>query len=146
MATFGTLKLKECNPATDSIKPYLERVKLYFQANDVQEDRMVPILLSSIGSATYSLLSDLVAPETPSTKSHDDITKALENHFQPKRLTISAKFNFHKRDQAMHESITKYHAALRKLATHCAFEGHLDQALRDRFVCGSAMSECSVDF
>ena len=36
----------------------------------------------------------------------------------------------------MRESVTEYHAALRKLATHCSFEDHLDQALRDRFVCG----------
>ena len=36
----------------------------------------------------------------------------------------------------MEESITEYDAALRKLATHCKFGTYLEEALRDRFVCG----------
>ena len=34
------------------------------------------------------------------------------------------------------ESISEYVAELRRLATHCEFADYLQQALRDRFVCG----------
>ena len=35
------------------------------QANDIGENKRVPILLSSIGASTYELLRDLVAPDAP---------------------------------------------------------------------------------
>ena len=35
----------------------------------IKEDKQVPILLSSIGAQTYSLIRDLVAPKTPGSLS-----------------------------------------------------------------------------
>ena len=135
MATqFGTLK--EFQPESDAIKAYLERVELYFTANSVDEDKQVPILLSAIGSATYALLSDLLAPDPPKTKSLSEISDVLRRHYEPKRAVIAERFHFHKRDQAVGESITDYDAALRRLATHCRFGATLEQVLRDRLVCG----------
>ena len=73
------------HPESDSIlKAYLERAGLYFVANNIPEDKQVPILLSSIGASTYSLLSDLLAPETPSVKSLAEISAALRKHFELK--------------------------------------------------------------
>ena len=59
--------LKEFLPDEDSIGAYLERASLYFVANGIEADKRVPILLSSIGAWTYSLLRDLIAPDVPST-------------------------------------------------------------------------------
>ena len=69
---------------SDSIKSYLERVTLYFTANGIEDDRKVPILLSSIGLSTYTTLSDLLAPETPGTKTYEDISTKLKDHFLQK--------------------------------------------------------------
>ena len=129
-------RLREFHPETESIKAYLERMSLYFTANGVAADKRVAVLLSSIGAATYSLLSDLVAPHPPSTKSLDEISGALRNHYQPQRVVIADRFHFHKRDQAAGVTIADYDAALRKLATHCKFGATLVDTLRDRFVCG----------
>ena len=135
MATqFGCLK--EFQPESDSIKAYFEREQLYFTANAVEENKQVPILLSSIGASTYSLLSNLVAPHLPSAKSLAEICTALRLHFEPKRAIIAERFHFYKRDQATGETIADFDAALRKLATHCNFGDTLEDALRDRFVCG----------
>ena len=78
MATFGTIPA--FRPESDSIKPYLQRVKLYFTANSVEDDQKVAILLTSIGASTYDRLSDLLAPEDPSTKSFDQLTATLNKH------------------------------------------------------------------
>ena len=61
--------LKEFRPDEDSIQAYLEVATLYFSANDIEEDKQVPILLSSIGAQTYSLMRDLVAPKAPGSLS-----------------------------------------------------------------------------
>ena len=54
----------------------------------------------------------------------------LKSHYDPKPLVIAERFHFHKREQG---SIAEYEAGLRKL---CKFGQYLDDALRDRFVCG----------
>ena len=129
-------RLREFHPESDTIKTYLERVSLYFTANAVDNDKKVAILLSCIGAPTYALLSDLLAPDQPSTKSLPAITTALCSLYEPKRAVIAERFHFHKRDQAPGETATDFDVALRKLALHSNFEATLDDALRDRFVSG----------
>ena len=128
--------ITEFNPESDSIKAYLERVEMYFTANAIPADKQVPILLSSIGASTYSLISDLVAPNFRGTKSIAEISDVLRKHYEPKRAVIAERFHFHKRDQAAGESMADFDAALRKLATYCNFGDNLEETLRDRFVCG----------
>ena len=49
---------------------------------------------------------------------------------------IAERFKFHRRNQGEGEGIAKYMAELRKLADRCQFGGYLEEALRDRLVCG----------
>ena len=102
----------------------MERVEQFFLANDIDDDHKVPTLLSLIGGKTYTLLRDLLAPEKPATKSFQQIVTTLQQHLSPKPLEIEE------------ESILSYVAQLRTLATHCNFGGNLNEALRDRLVCG----------
>ena len=131
---FGTLK--EFNSDVETITKYLDRVLQYFKANEVADVKRVSILLSSIGSMTYSLICDLAAPENPKTLTLPAIAQLLKDHFEPKRLIISEQFTFHRRNQRSGETIAEYDAALRKLAVTCELEAYLEEALWDRFVCG----------
>ena len=134
MATFGTLK--EFESENEKISSYLEHVKLYFIANGIEEEKQVAVLLSVIGSKTYSLICDLVAPAHPKQKTFTNLVDVLKKHFEPKPLVIAERFTFHRRNQGLNELILEYLAELRRLATHCEFEDYLNQALRDRLVCG----------
>ena len=49
---------------------------------------------------------------------------------------IAERFHFHRRNQAPEESVSDFIAQLWRLATYCEFGNYLDEALRDRFVCG----------
>ena len=90
--------LREFIPVDDCILSYLERVLLYFTANDVAGVKQVVVLLSSIGPTTYALLNDLFAPEKPSSKNFKQIFEAFANHYEPQRVIIAEKFHFHKRN------------------------------------------------
>ena len=96
----------------------------------------MPVFLNAVGKTHYRLLSHLFAPEPPARKSLDEIQNALRGHYESKPLVISERFNFHRRQQGQGETVSQYVAELRKLAIHCQFGGYLDEALRDRFVCG----------
>ena len=134
MATVG--RIEEFNPEKERISVYLERVELFFVANDVEDGKQVATLLSMIGSKTYALLSDLLAPEKPASKSLKQLKKTLQTHFEPKPVVIAERFQFHRRNQEAGESVAEYEAELRRLAANCKFGDHLTQAIRDRLVCG----------
>ena len=119
---------------------YLERVDLFFLSNDVAAEKKVPIFLNCIGSTTYSLLRGLVAPEKPADLSLADLTAKRKAHFEPKHIVSAERFQFHKRGQNHGESVAEYLAELRRLAARCAFGNYLEEALRDRLVCGCAAS------
>ena len=133
-AVFG--QMERFNSDNEGIQPYLERVELYFVANEVGEDRRVPVFLSVIGSKTYALLRDLLSPVKPSEKTFDELKQVLEGHYNPKKVVIAERFRFHRRSQAAGESVVEYVAELRRVTANCDFGDYLDQALRDRFVCG----------
>ena len=98
--------------------------------NKITGDSEVPTI---VGPKIYSLLRDLHAPTLP-----EECTKfeKLKGHFNPKPLVIAERYRFHQRSQRSDESIAEYLADLRRLATHCEFGNFLNDALRDRLVCG----------
>ena len=97
------------------------------------------------------MLSDLLAPATPGSKTYAEITYGL---FPATKSKIAERFHFHKRDQAAGETVAEFDAALRRLAVNCTFGDALQDTLRDRFVCGlrheamqrRLLSESSLDY
>ena len=133
-ATFG--HIQEFRPDDESISAYLERLQLFFEANSVVEAKQVPVLLSVLGAKNYALLRSLLASALPKDKSYAELVWTLKRHFEPKPLIIAERFYFHRRNQNMGESVADYVAELRRLSIKCEFGDFLDEALRDRFVCG----------
>lgn len=129
-------KLEAFDETREDWSAYVERVEQYFLANDVENDKKVPVLLTVIGGKTYSLLRTLTSPAKPSTKTFDEIVEILKGHLSPKPLVIAERFRFHKRDQREDENINSYVAELKKLSEHCEFDTALADTLRDRLVCG----------
>ncbi|XP_048854231.1 uncharacterized protein K02A2.6-like [Brienomyrus brachyistius] len=115
---------------------YIERFEHYVSANDITAVRKVAVLCSVMGPKTYGLLRSLVAPTKPGTMIYEDIVAVLQAHFAPKPLVIAERFRFHKRNQGEGETVAQYVAVLKRLSEHCEFGGYLEDALRDRFVCG----------
>lgn len=72
----------------------------------------------------------------PKSKTLAEITSGVLKHCEPKRAVIVERFRFPKRDQAMGESVADHVVVLDRLSIHCKFEGYLDDALCDCFVCG----------
>ena len=128
--------IEEFNPDKEQISTYLERLELFFVANEVVDEKQVATLLSVIGGKTYALLRDLLAPDKPASKSLGQLKDTLRAHFEPKPVVIAERFQFHRRNQEAGELVAGYDAELRRLATNCKFGYYLSQAIRDRLVCG----------
>ena len=134
-------KIEEFNSASTSINRYLERLEQYFVANSVPADsaeshKRRAILISVIGAKAYDVLSDLCSPTPPSEKTCAQLTTILKNHIAPKKLIIAERYRFHNCTQREGESVTAFAAKLKYLAFICQCGTNLNEALRDRFVCG----------
>ena len=81
----------------------------------------------------FTLLRSLTAPDKPGDKEYDELVTLLTRHMALKSLVIAERFRFHKRDQREGESINEY---VQRLSEHCDFGTGLNDALRDRLVCG----------
>ena len=80
--------LGEFDHCSNSIASYLERMQLYFEANSVEDERKVAVLLTVIGAKTYETLKSLLSSERPRDKSYDQLVAALQKHYDPKPLVI----------------------------------------------------------
>ena len=132
-ATYGTPQ--EFKSECETITAYLERLKAYYDANDIPAAKRVAVLLSIIDPNTYAILRSLMAPDSPRSKNLETITKALKNHYEPKPIVIAEHYHFHLRNQSSTESIGDYIAELHRLASTREFGTFLNEALRDRSVC-----------
>ena len=98
MATRTTIgQIQEFCPDSESFAAYVERVELFFTANDIPAEKKVPVFLSVVGGTTYGLLRNLLAPASPKDKSFKEIVDTPKAHFEPKPLVIAERFHFHRR-------------------------------------------------
>ena len=78
LSVFG--QLGEFNAGSEKISTYLERLKVFMEANSVGEDKKVAVLLTT----------------NPREKSSDKLTQALKTHYEPKPVIIAERFRFYK--------------------------------------------------
>ena len=105
-------------------------------ANRVVTENRVAVLLSVIGNKAYGLLRNLLSPNKLAEQSYNTLVSALQKHFEPKPIVIAERFHFYRQVQGSGESIAAYLAELKRLSRDFAFQGHLEEALRDQLVCG----------
>lgn len=118
----------------DDWELYVERLELYFMANDVRTEKQVAVLLTKISPETYKLIRDLCAPDKPNTKSFAELAKLVNDHLNPKPSETMERCKFYQTHQAATESIADFTARLKSLSINCNF-GDAKVALQDQLVC-----------
>ena len=112
-------------PEAETVVAYLDRLNLYFEANEIAEAKRIAVFLTVIGPANYTLLRGLVPPANPKDKTLAQLQAALKAHYEPKTIVIAEQFRFYRRAQAASKTIAEFVAALRKLAATCDFDTFL---------------------
>ena len=91
--------ISEFDPSVCDFKIYIERLRVLFDANSIEESKQVPVLLTLIGEKCYGVLRDLVSPDLPTSKTFDQIVTVLTNHYSPAKSEIAERFKFLRRRQ-----------------------------------------------
>ena len=107
---------------------------MFVSANAIETEKVVPTLLTVIGSMHYTLLSGLVSIELPKDKSYDELVSLLTKHYNPKPIVIAEHFHFYRRDQKAGKSIADYLTTVQHLASRCQFGAFLTEVMHDKLV------------
>ena len=135
MGSFG--RLEGFDPAQEDIEEYIERFELYCTSNGLTDaDKKKSTFLTSIGRDAYHVVRGLTRPGAVTDKTLDELQDLLKSHYAPARIQIAERFKFYRRQQNPGESVVEFLSALRQMAGFCNFGDFLDDALRDRLVCG----------
>ena len=110
-----------------------KRLSQFFIANEIPTARKGALLLSVIGSRTYTLLRSLLHPEVPGDKTYEQLVTALQEHFEPKRLVVVERFHFNRLNQGNGESVLEYVAELKRLAGTYEFGAFLARGVEGPF-------------
>ena len=120
-------------------KSYVERAKLYFTANDIDDaTKQRAIFLSFCGDGTYRQIKDVLSPQRPTEVALKDIFTVMTTHLQPQPSEIVQRFQFNTRTRQPQESVATYVTQLKRITETCNFgdAARLNEMIFDRLVCG----------
>ena len=134
-AVFGTVT--EFGEGVEERPQYVDRLEQFFAANGIElEGKKRSILLSVVGTRTHQLLTSLVAPEKPGSKTYDELKNIVEQHLSPPPSEIVQRYRVHTCVRQEGEPVTNYVCRVREVARRCNFGQALTEMLRDWLVCG----------
>ena len=87
-------QMLEFEPLAESFSVYVEWVNLFFTANEVPEEKRVPVFLTIVEKSTYALLRNLLQPSLPKDKMFEDIMEILKSITNLLCQWLPSGFNF----------------------------------------------------
>ena len=114
MRTIGQYKkISEYEKDRENWVCYIERIMLFFEANEIEEhSKKRALLLSSVGAEMYKVIKSLAMPKKPAEKSFKEIVDLLKEHQIPMSNKIAEIFKFNMRDRKKGQSLSEYLAEL----------------------------------
>ena len=92
MASYG--QMKEFLPAKGDWITYAERLSYYFEPNSIKDaNRKKAVLLSVCVTETFSLLKDIITPNSLPDKTFNELSQALEENCNLEPSVIVEWFN-----------------------------------------------------
>ncbi|XP_026726899.1 uncharacterized protein LOC113493227 isoform X2 [Trichoplusia ni] len=125
--TSGNLS-KEWEKWKKAFKIYYEACELHSKENIVQ----INILLHIIGEKCREVYEQF----TGEYKTIEDLLKAFDAFFLPRKNITIERHSFFTRDQRDLESIEQYVFELNKIAAKCEFKDLCSELVRDKMICG----------
>ncbi len=99
---------------------HLEHLNQFFIANDVTNvDKQKAILITSLSSENYQLLTNFFSPDSPMTATYSELCTRLRDHFVPEKVEVAEGNRFYQRNQHAVESVKDFLADLRHRAKDC---------------------------
>lgn len=121
-STVSGITLQPYDEINESFDSYLQRLQNYITLKGVTNaTTKLHIFLNCIGPKHYQVLKNLTAPNTPESKTYEDLVQILRNHIAPEPGEVAQQHKFCLRIQQEQESIANYVAGLKEIGGKCNF-------------------------
>lgn len=125
------------SPRDESWLLWKERLEIHMvDINCTEENAKKSTLLKAIGPIPYETLHNLCSPASPVSKTYKELCELLKTHYTPPTIVFRERKNFHSATQSTDESVSEWHARVKKLALSCKFGENLAAFVLDRFIMG----------
>lgn len=122
---------------TGDLMCFVERLEMWFAANEVKTEKKVAYLLTAMDITVYRLIRNMCAPVQPSNKTYDEIKKILKEQFVNKTNAWRERKKFMEASQEEGETCRTYLNKLKALAVNCEYEAdELKRNLINKFITG----------
>jgi len=134
-----SLQFENFDESKEPFTCYRERIENFFELRGVVQDSPIRarVLLNSIGSNYYQLITTLTAPEPPTSKSYTQLLDVLQNHLCPKPNPVVEQHRFLSTFQQENESAAQFAVKLRNFTSTCEFtcsNQHCGKSIADVFL------------
>jgi len=116
-----------------AVREWFDRFEALCLLTKVAEEQKVSALVAYMGSNSYHILCELVAPKPPNQVSYNDIKTALLTYKTSDSLIAVGRYQFSKIQQGSTESVQNLFNRLNSAAIACKFSSK-DERLRDQLV------------
>ena len=129
--------LAEFNPNLESWTVWKERLDIHFcEIGCTDKQVKKSIMLKSIGAVPYRVLHSLCSPETPVSKSFDELCDIMSFQYTPPTIVFTERKKFHVSTKLENESVAIWYARVKTLALNCKFGANLDAFVLNQFIMG----------
>ncbi|XP_070162295.1 uncharacterized protein [Polyergus mexicanus] len=132
----GNFAIEVFDSTVTNWKRWLRRFEGAVTVFKIPAEQKVAYLLHFIGSVSFDMICDKLAPVDPYTRMYDFLTEKLAEVYAPAPLEIAENYRFHQRKQSEGEAVQQFVAALHKLSINCNFGQYRQTALRNQLVFG----------
>lgn len=132
-----TASIPEFSPDKETWYIWKEKLDIHFcELNCTEENSKKAVLLKSIGAEPYSVLHSLCSPESPVSKTYNELCDILSTQYTPPTIVFHERKKFHSSKKYDAETVAEWFARVKKLALNCKFGEHLEAFVLDQFIIG----------
>lgn len=120
----------------EDLQMFAERLDIFFELNDIVEEKKGIVLLSCITDIPYKTLRVMCEPQLPKEKPYDELLEMLNKQHSAKTSVFRARYKFYNEDPQDYESISQWYGNVKMMAVECKFGDFFGANVLDRFISG----------
>lgn len=116
---------------------WFERLEIHFEDIECSETKQKrSILLKSMGATAYAIVRSLCDPKPPREVPYAELCGICKTQFTPPVVVFRERKNFFASSKGENETVSAWHARVKKLAVDCKFGAALVGNVLNKFICG----------
>ncbi|GAA57023.1 hypothetical protein CLF_112014 [Clonorchis sinensis] len=132
----------DVNSTARDVEDYLERFDIWcLTKSDMDDKKLTAYFLHFLGKEAYTLIKNLVYPESPIDISYNELKKKVLQHFKPINFVAAERARFNMLTRSHSQSVRDFVLQLQTQAAKCDYGAQLEDQLRDRLIAGIQLPE-----